>query len=353
MRDFDDYLDRLRAALDVTPKRADEICKEVRSHLEARAKQLTATGLNAEAAAAEAVREFGEPKHMAAQLTQANSRHRGNLLGAVLGMVVVCFTGYSLAFLQRLNPWFREAREAMIGLLTNYTPLSQMEAGSLLGILAILPAAVLAGMLAGRRRWWIAAAPLVLWFGLMCTVGLLTSDLRPPGLLRKALVSTLIVVLIVAAGGYLGARAAARRRTAWFLGLVCGCYVAIISAAVFAKFFAGLIYMEAWWIIIIVVTELAVILLAAAAYRERRISGQMLRRIGGGVWLAGASLVMLTSVVGVRVGSTIFHILNDRAVWFGAAVAILLAAGAWLLGFRQAHRDSSAGATSEGSEPTA
>jgi hypothetical protein len=137
------------------------------------------------------------------------------------------------------------------------------------------------------------------------------------------------------------------------LGSVFGGYVAIISAALFARFFANLIYMEAWWIIIIVVIEFVVILLVAAAYRKRRISGQMLLRIGGGVWLAGASLVMLTSVVGARVSSAIFHILNDRAFWFGAAVALLAAAGVGLCWFRRAHRDLPAGAPSDGGKPTA
>lgn len=62
MHEFEDYLKRLASELNVSPRRAEEICAEVRSHLEATADQLQQRGLSGEEARQEAMRIFGEPR---------------------------------------------------------------------------------------------------------------------------------------------------------------------------------------------------------------------------------------------------------------------------------------------------
>ena len=68
MHEFDEYLKRLASELNVSPRRAEEICAEVRSHLEATADHLQQTGLSGEEALGEAMRIFGEPRAMGHQL---------------------------------------------------------------------------------------------------------------------------------------------------------------------------------------------------------------------------------------------------------------------------------------------
>jgi len=68
MHEFEDYLKRLASQLNVSPRRAEEICAELRSHLEATAEQLQQSGVSREEALAEATRIFGEPRAIAQQL---------------------------------------------------------------------------------------------------------------------------------------------------------------------------------------------------------------------------------------------------------------------------------------------
>jgi type II secretory pathway pseudopilin PulG len=75
MYEFDSYLSQLRSLLEVGPRRTQEICEEVRCHLEAQTRALQRSGLGREEAAAQAMRAFGEPKAVARLLAAANSQH--------------------------------------------------------------------------------------------------------------------------------------------------------------------------------------------------------------------------------------------------------------------------------------
>jgi len=291
MRDFDEYLNQLRAALDVTPKRADEICREVRSHLETRVRELMATGLDENEAAQEAVREFGEPKHVAAQLTQANDTHRrANRVRALLGFMVVFTAMFTVAIFWQVPSSVRNgvriSRDLRaIHLLAAYTPLSLMQAKSLFQFLVVLPAAVLAGMLAGRRRWWVAGAPPLLLLILLISVVVLLGRGPHPAMSLRDLGYparwTLISALVMAGCGYLGSRALKRRSTALVVGLVCGAYVALTGLAISGMMVAVISHAgtrriagNIWWIVILV-AELSVLLLGALAhraYRNRQVS---------------------------------------------------------------------------------
>ena len=68
MHEFEEYLKRIRSALNVGARRAEDICAEVRSHLEAAAGQLQQSGLSREEALGEAMRTFGEPHAIGRQL---------------------------------------------------------------------------------------------------------------------------------------------------------------------------------------------------------------------------------------------------------------------------------------------
>ena len=68
MHEFEDYLNRLASELNVSPRRAEEICAEMRSHLEATADQLQQSGLSREEALGEAMRIFGAPRAIGHQL---------------------------------------------------------------------------------------------------------------------------------------------------------------------------------------------------------------------------------------------------------------------------------------------
>jgi hypothetical protein len=282
MRDLDDYLDQLRGALDVTPKRADEICEEVRSHLRARASELMAKGSSEREAAAEAVAEFGAPRQMAAQLTQANSRHRrANRILAVLGFMVVFSAMLTVSVFWQaptLRNGVRISRDMRaMHWLAVYTPLTLMQAKSLLGFLVVLPAAVLAGMVAGRRRWWIAGLPPVFWSSVVSSLLFLGARHSHPavnfefvGVVR----TTLISALVMAGCGYLGSRALKRKSAAWLVGLVCGGYLTLTAVAVSGMMLAGVFQAAAIpgniWLIVILAFELSVLLLGALVYRGYR-----------------------------------------------------------------------------------
>jgi hypothetical protein len=279
MREFDNCLERLRAALDVTPKRAEEICREVRSHLEARTRELAATGLDEDAAAREAVRGFGEPRRMAAQLTRANeSHHRANRVRALLGFMIV-FTGMLTVNLFWQVPSFegdvRVSRETpAIELLVTYTGLPLASAQSLFRFLVIVPVAVLAGMLAGRRRWWVAGAPPLLWLVLLIPLVVWSSRQGIPSVTLQDLgiPLALLHVLAMAGCGYLGSRALRWRRGTWFMGMISGGYVALTTLAISCTMFTAIsdgMPGSIWWGVILA-GELSVLVLGALAYRAYR-----------------------------------------------------------------------------------
>jgi len=158
--ELDPYLDRLRAALDVAPRRADEICAEARAHLEGKAADLEARGLHREQAAREAMQAFGDPVRLAVSLTQANRRHRAAsalrtflALGLAFGIMAA-----SVAFLFEI-----EGPHPAVRWVRAHLPFDRTLADMILLSLLSAPALVFAGAVGGRRTWWIAAAPPVLW----------------------------------------------------------------------------------------------------------------------------------------------------------------------------------------------
>jgi ankyrin repeat protein len=74
--EFEEHLARIRAALHVDPSRAEDICTELRSHLEADVERMQQTGLGREGAMALAVQSLGDPDEIARDLAKANYRHR-------------------------------------------------------------------------------------------------------------------------------------------------------------------------------------------------------------------------------------------------------------------------------------
>ena len=107
MPDFDGYLRRIRAGLRVNPPRAEEICAELRSHLEADAMQSQQTQLGSEEAANSAVRTLGDPDAIARELTRANYRHRmgGYEMAkrSVIWTVLALLVAWSAAFVHQQN----------------------------------------------------------------------------------------------------------------------------------------------------------------------------------------------------------------------------------------------------------
>ena len=93
------YLQMVRRKLRVGRRRAEAICTELRSHLEAQALQFERDGMSREQAVAQAVERFGSPQEIAARLVVSNSQyHREELLKAMwLGLIVGSAVFYAFA----------------------------------------------------------------------------------------------------------------------------------------------------------------------------------------------------------------------------------------------------------------
>jgi prepilin-type N-terminal cleavage/methylation domain-containing protein len=108
---LDLYLDRVWAALHVRPRRAREICEELRTHLDDQVRDLQRSGLDRRAAVMKAIEKLGEPKAVARVLTEANSHHRrGNLLaglavGVLLGSPIWYLVTVALWLLHMVSAW--------------------------------------------------------------------------------------------------------------------------------------------------------------------------------------------------------------------------------------------------------
>jgi len=273
MRNFDEYLEQLREALGVTPKRAEEICKEVRSHLEASTRELMATGLDQGEAERLALRNVGEPRQLAVQRPQRNGKHRrGNQSWALLGFLIV-FVGMFNVGVFWQAPYLSGHSSLETGAaswLTVHGRLPLRESQSLFQLLVTLPVFVLAGLLCGRRRWWMAALPpllvallgiapeLLLTLPVFCLVALLlgrrrwwVTAYRPlfVALLGIALLMAfrrwhasvslgditymtlrgLVSVAIQGGCAYLGSRVLGRRGAGLAVGWVCGAYVTLLA----------------------------------------------------------------------------------------------------------------------------
>jgi len=288
MCEIEQYLDQVRAQLEVSFHRANEIIAEARCHLEARARDLEAKGMGREQAEAEAVRGFGNPQTVAAELRKANARHRD---ADVFRLVV----GIGLAFGTTLS-----AIGCFVFLLMRAP--SSIQAALYAHIIWFpafaLPGAVLAGMVAGRRYWWLAATPPLLFMALCWGFSLAAwafVPYRDAGTqLDVALVWPLLSAAAFAVCGYLGARAGEARRLRYPIGVLCAVYALGIAVPAFAQVVRNLFDL----VMAMAVAEGVSYILLIAAYRDKLVGPRVL--IAGG---AGMTALVAAMAVAVLAGT--------------------------------------------------
>ncbi|UCC69671.1 MAG: hypothetical protein JSV79_07205 [Armatimonadota bacterium] len=226
MSEFEGYLEALRAELDVDPKRADEICAEVRAHLDARGRQLEKTGLSPQDAVAEAIRSFGDAERMAAELRAANSRHRSFGAFRALGTLTLVW-GTMVVVVGGGDFWDR----TLIQALTLNLHLSVSQAMWVALVILVSPGALLAGMLAGRRHWWVpTAAPTLLLVIFVCLISwaeLLTGRWED---VIDALIP-LSGTVVVGGTAFLGSRLDAGKPKSGAVAALAGVYLLAVAAA--------------------------------------------------------------------------------------------------------------------------
>jgi len=310
MSDIDTYLTQLRSHLtDLDPKRADEIIAEARTHLESRAAQLQAAGVGEDEAIEKALAAFGDPGRVAQDLIDKNSRHRRPAALRSLGALAITLgAAFALAGLSSTpESW----NSPSLHFIAHYTGLDLEPAAFLLLLIQLLPAAYLAGVLGGRRLWWLAAAPAAFWIGLCWTASLLSGRLQPaPTLseqLRYALIVPGLAALVLAATGRVGAGLAASRsrllhRAARALAVICAAYVLSLGLVALGR---ALDSLEAQSLAIVVAVPVALIFVAAAR-RDRRLDPRTFAILFAGVSAAGlllvGTVVLFFSSLGVSLG---------------------------------------------------
>lgn len=264
MSEFDEYLERLHSALDLSCKRADEICAEVRTHLEARAAQFRESGMGETAAAAEAVGSFGDAKQVAVRLAAANKGHRSAGAFRLVLAFAVASLGMVVAFgvLEGDAPWL----DALIRPIAPERSLLRAVVWVLLMGVLMVPAALLAGMAAGRRYAWLAGIPPVL-------LGL------PGFLLARSVLSGLVLSLILVFGvgpamagiAFLAPRMTRGRLAAYALPALCAGYLVTLGIAALLLQAHDLVgFLAAAGVAVWVLGVLATVALWAGGRRWRR-----------------------------------------------------------------------------------
>ncbi len=214
MSDIERYLSELRSHLtDLDPRRADEIVAETRSHLAAEAAKLRTLGASPEDAEAEAVRAFGDPIQLAVRLTAANSRHSSTGAFRTLASVAILWGTIFAVFIGR-DVWER----LPIHLLAT------------LGVL-VAPAAVVAGMVVGPRRWWIAGLAPALLYGVF-VLALAWAELLAGRWQWEDSLGVLLALSVALAAGafsFLGARARITERLKYWVRVAAVVYFLGIS----------------------------------------------------------------------------------------------------------------------------
>jgi len=193
MSECNAYLEKLRAALDVSPKRADEILAEARTHLEAKAAELQAGGLSRGDAVREAMEGFGEAGEMAGQLTRANGGGRAYwALRVALGVAVMLIGLFAAGAAHRPDSWvWRSGPWLVARLLGIPADLVSIPFQVLRLLVLTVPPAVLSGAIAaaGRPRSLAAALP-----ALTCGAVIVIVDSQEP-LLPLLLVASLARIM--------------------------------------------------------------------------------------------------------------------------------------------------------------
>jgi prepilin-type N-terminal cleavage/methylation domain-containing protein len=231
MSEIDSYLAELRSHLsDLAPRRADEIIAEVRTHIEARAAQFERTGLSAPEAVDVAVRSFGDPAKLSRGLARANARHR--ILSPLRAFLAPALVGGAMVALVGADaPWDR----GYTAWLADNTPLIRAEAHNLVLALALVPAALLAGIIAGRRWWWLAGLPPFLWGVLFWAISLVEFSIGSQGSPRETFAALIAWPIgggaLLGGIGFVGARLG---EVAWLRRITAGaCAAAVVVVMLF------------------------------------------------------------------------------------------------------------------------
>jgi len=257
MSEFQAYLEKLRAALDVSPQRADEIVVEARSHLEAKAAELQTGGLSHAEAVREALASFGEAGEMAGQLTRANGGGRTYwALRAALGIAVMLIGLFAAAAAHRPDNWIWQSGPWLAARFLGVpADLVSIPFQVLRLLMLTVPPAVLSGAIAaaGRPRALAAALP-----ALTCGAVIVIVDSQEP-LLPLLLVASLAVLVLWLAAS-LGARAVSSRSSARRLLLPCAVISlgsTLIAGPELARssVFAGALGLEAAFALLLLVTH--------------------------------------------------------------------------------------------------
>jgi hypothetical protein len=234
MSEFNAYLEKLGAALDVSPRRADEILAEARTHLEAKAAGLEAGGLSRAEAVREAIGSFGEAREMAERLTRANGKHqRAGIFWPTLAFALA-FAGIVLAFglIEGGSPLLQPLLQPLRAL----KPPIPTEEGQIvppalawnlvvqaLMLLLMGPIAMLAGAVAGRRWWPLVGVPLALWGFVILLIETYPENL----VLGSAMVC--VAAPLAALWGLLGLRLSERKDLSRRLAVSCLAYLALMG----------------------------------------------------------------------------------------------------------------------------
>jgi hypothetical protein len=320
MSDIETYLTELRSHLrDLAPRRADEIVAEARTHLQSRAAQLQAAGLDADQATSQAARNFGEPAQVAVDLLAGNSRHLRPSALRVLG--VAWASAISLAIglgLARVSAAPESWSGPLFRFLSSHTGLDPHRAYFLLFLVQLLPAAYLFGLVAGRRFYWLAAASGFFWIG-AAWAGVSwtpnTAHVPLPARLFHALIVPALAALVLGGAGWLGARLAMSsrqltRRLAHGFAIVCGLYSVALALRVLEFSLGG---PDAQFFAAVVPAPVALTLLAAAR-KDRRLSLRLFLLLSltlcaaGILVVAAATLILMT--FGLRSG-----VLGPSILW--------------------------------------
>jgi len=364
MSEIEQYLAQIRSSLDVSPARAEEIIAEARCHLEARVREFAAKGMSREEAVAEAVRGFGEPEAVAAELRKANSKHRDVSRFRLLLAIGIAF-GSTLSAISHVHPLLPQSAAMSIAYgktLSAVWFLGRLHAGAPLWLPRVieamlralvvwvpvfaLPGAVLAGMVAGRRYWWVAATPPLLFMALCWTASLVEWALVPyrDQQLMWALAWPLLAAAAFAMCGYLGARVGEGRRLRYPIGVLCAVCVLGISVPALAQAVRNLKDL----VLAIAVAQGASCILLVAAHREKLVGPRVLIA-------AGAGMAALVGAMGVAVlawprGLDTFSGEGRIAFIVSLAVVVYLPAALVWLGWKG--RKVSEGAQAVGGRPS-
>jgi len=328
MSEFNAYLDRLRGALDVSSQRADEILAEARTHLEAKAAELEAGGLSRAEAVRAAIADFGDAEPTAQALTRANGRHRGFSLFRLLLAVgvtagatatVTGFTGRG-DYLDALG-WAMAARWKV----------AFEDLAMLAMLVGLIPAALVAGAIGGRRGWWVAATPAIFWgfigFPRMMLHG------GPAAVLQYIVLWPALMVVVLGAMGRLGEAASVHRRARTWVIAVLAVYLAFGPVLVMPML------PDARFLIAAVVTvQITCLVLLVVAQREDLLTRRRLVRLGAMGLMACGLAVGSTAWVAVLAAPAGMVALPPTRTWSFMAVGTVFAVGAVLGYYRYLDR---------------